>query len=125
MIAGNSRKIISGNDSDTLSAAEIANSRAAMKARGVDVSQVTDDQIQMMSTMMAKGFEENAPTTAAQAAQIMLDGVRAERWRILVGDDAHRMDEQVRADPENAYEPAFFETLTSNTGWRLGGGPQR
>ena len=124
-IAGNSRKIISGNDSDTLSAAEIANSRAAMKARGVDVSQVTDDQIQMMSTMMAKGFEENAPTTAAQAAQIMLDGVRAERWRILVGDDAHRMDEQVRADPENAYEPAFFETLTSNTGWRLGGGPQR
>ncbi len=121
-IAGNSRKIMSGNESDTLSAEEIANSRAAMKARGVDVSQVTDEQIQMMSTMMAKGFEENAPTTAAQAAQIMLDGVRAERWRILVGDDAHRMDEQVRADPENAYEPGFFETLTANTGWRLGGG---
>ncbi|MFO1013329.1 MAG: SDR family NAD(P)-dependent oxidoreductase [Caulobacteraceae bacterium] len=124
-IAGNSRKIISGNDSDTLSAQEIANSRANMKARGVDVSQVTDEQIQMMSTMMAKGFEENAPTTAAQAAQIMLDGVRAERWRILVGDDAHRMDEMVRADPENAYEPGFFDKLTDATGWRLGGGPQR
>ena len=32
-------------------------------------------------------------------------------WRILVGDDAHILDEAVRADPTNAYEPAFLERL--------------
>ena len=36
---------------------------------------------------------------------MILDGVRAGKWRILVGDDAHRLDEQVRADPEGAYAP--------------------
>jgi len=29
--------------------------------------------------------------------------VRAEKWRILVGDDAQALDEAVRADPEGAY----------------------
>ena len=33
-----------------------------------------------------------------QAAKIILDGVKAERWRILVGDDAHKLDERVRQD---------------------------
>jgi len=34
--------------------------------------------------------------TAAAAATVILDGVKAGRWRILVGDDAHRLDERVR-----------------------------
>ena len=38
--------------------------------------------------------------TAAAAAKIILDGVKAERWRILVGDDAHRLDKRVRQTPE-------------------------
>jgi hypothetical protein len=29
--------------------------------------------------------------------------VRAGRWRILVGDDAHRIDELVRSQPESVY----------------------
>jgi hypothetical protein len=58
--------------------------------------------------------------TAAAAATVILDGVKADRWRILVGDDAHRMDQMVRAEPERAYEPEFFERLTSSVGWRLG-----
>jgi hypothetical protein len=32
-----------------------------------------------------------------------VDGVRAGKWRILVGDDAQALDEAVRADPEGAY----------------------
>ncbi len=35
-------------------------------------------------------FRDNAPMSAAQAATIILDGVRADTWRILVGDDAAR-----------------------------------
>ena len=56
-------------------------------------------------------FHEMAPTTAAEAATVILDGVRADRWRILVGDDAHALDEAVRGDPEGAYEPGFGEML--------------
>jgi len=60
---------------------------------------------------MAEGFRDNAPMSAAEAATVILDGVRAGEWRILVGDDAHRLDEAVRAEPTEAYEPAFLDRL--------------
>jgi len=63
-----------------------------------------DDETRSLMEEAARMFRENAPTSAAEAATIILDGVRAERWRILVGDDAHRLDEAVRADPEGAYD---------------------
>ena len=68
--------------------------------------------------LAAKMFRENAPTSAAQAATIILDGVREERWRILVGDDAVRLDAAVRADPDRAYEPdgPITEFLTDVAG---------
>ena len=49
-------------------------------------------------------FRDNAPVSAAEAATVILDGVRADRWRILVGDDAHALDEGVRNDPAAAYD---------------------
>ena len=48
---------------------------------------------------------------AAQASAIILDGIRDDQWRILVGDDAHALDELVRTDPYHAYEPEFIEPL--------------
>ena len=60
---------------------------------------------------LGAGFRDNALTSAAEAAKIILDGVKAERWRILVGPDAVRLDEQVRATPEKAYEEDFFSLL--------------
>jgi hypothetical protein len=61
--------------------------------------------------MIGEAFRDNAPTSAAQAATIILDGVRANRWRILVGQDAALLDAEVRADPERAYEPEFWQGL--------------
>jgi NAD(P)-dependent dehydrogenase (short-subunit alcohol dehydrogenase family) len=52
------------------------------------------------------GWQENAPTSAAEAATIILDGVRSGEWRILVGEDAKQLDEFVRANPESAYDHA-------------------
>jgi NAD(P)-dependent dehydrogenase (short-subunit alcohol dehydrogenase family) len=76
---------------------------------------LTDDEMALMKAA-SQMFREAAPTSAAQAAGIMIDGVRAERWRILVGDDANSLDEAVRAHPEQAYEgDAFFELLRSVT----------
>ena len=62
-------------------------------------------------------FRENGTTTAEQAAGLILDGVREGRWRILVGEDAHRLDAMVRNDPEAAYTPEFAEA------WRDGRKP--
>ena len=57
----------------------------------------------------AQAWLAGAPTSAAQAARIILDGVKEDRWRILVGEDAIRLDEHVRADPEKAYDEDFYE----------------
>jgi len=60
---------------------------------------------------LSKSFRESALTTAAEAAEIMIDGALARQWRILVGPDAHLLDEAVRADPSQAYEPEFSVPL--------------
>lgn len=70
--------------------------------------------------MLARGedFRDNATTSATDAAKIILDGVREERWRVLVGPDAVAIDQAVRANPEGAYEGDFgmeiFEFVQRN-----------
>ena len=118
-IITNSRVVQTGDDSGQLSVAEIDGVRTRLVAAGVDVSQMSDGDIQAAATERARMFLEDAPTTAAAAATIILDGVKAERWRILVGDDADTLDRRVRANPEAAYEVSFFQDLVKDTGWRL------
>jgi hypothetical protein len=119
-IISNSRKVQSGSDSDRLNENEVALTRVRLGAAGVDVTQMSDEDVQAVATERARSFREEAPTTAAAAAKIILDGVKAGRWRILVGDDAQRLDERVRQTPERAYEPEFFESFAKEVGWRLG-----
>jgi hypothetical protein len=120
-IVANSRKIHSGVDSDRLSAAEIVQARQRAAVFGMEVASMSDAAIQNMVLERARNFLEYAPTTAAEAVTIILDGVKAERWRILVGHDAHRLDELVRQSPEQAYDQDFFEAFAGEVGWRLGG----
>lgn len=115
-IVANSRKVIQGTDNDELSADDIRFFRGRVKAMGQDETQLTDEMIAGLSKMMADGFRDNAPMTAAQASKVILDGVKAEKWRILVGDDAHRLDEFVRKDPEHAYDVDFFTLFPSAQG---------
>ena len=56
-------------------------------------------------------FRDKAPISAAEAATIILDGVREERWRILVGEDAQVLDRMVREAPEEAYEAGVHGAL--------------
>jgi hypothetical protein len=51
-------------------------------------------------------FRDKAPVSAAEAATIILDGVRSGTWRILIGEDATMIDAAVRARPEAAYDYA-------------------
>ena len=81
------------------------------RVSGMDLSGVSDEDIRTGMIAQEEGFRDLALTTATRAAEIILDGVRNEQWRILVGDDAVALDEKVRADPEHAYEPDFFPDI--------------
>jgi len=94
--------------------------RQRLKGMGIDVAPMSDEQIQQIALDRAQKFHDEAPTTAAAAAKIILDGVKAERWRILVGDDAHKLDERVRQSPEKAYTLDFYQNFAKEVGWRLG-----
>jgi NAD(P)-dependent dehydrogenase (short-subunit alcohol dehydrogenase family) len=119
-ILSNTRKVQSGSESDRLNPNEIVQARQRLKGMGTDVTTLSDEDIQQIASDRARTFRDEAPTTAAQAAKIILDGVKAERWRILVGDDAHLLDQRVRENPEKAYTPEFFESFAKEAGWRVG-----
>jgi NAD(P)-dependent dehydrogenase (short-subunit alcohol dehydrogenase family) len=119
-IVSNTRKVQSGSDSDRLNDSEILQTRQRLMGMGIDTDVMSDEDIQNVAAERARTFHDEAPTTAAAAAKIILDGVKAGRWRILVGDDAHRLDERVRQNPERAYDAEFYESFVKEVGWRLG-----
>jgi NAD(P)-dependent dehydrogenase (short-subunit alcohol dehydrogenase family) len=102
-----------GNEPESMDGARLAKLRRQLTARGLPVEGVSDDDLRKGVQMMGETFRDAAPTTAAEAATIILDGVRQEQWRILVGHDAEVIDAEVRADPEQAYGPEFWELLRS------------
>jgi NAD(P)-dependent dehydrogenase (short-subunit alcohol dehydrogenase family) len=63
-----------------------------------------------------RGFYDSAPLGAADAATVILDGVRSGAWRILVGADARRLDEYVRAHPDDAYDYAKLTAAARDGG---------
>jgi NAD(P)-dependent dehydrogenase (short-subunit alcohol dehydrogenase family) len=119
-ITANSRKIQSGGEAEDFGPTQIAQARARIASMGREVSQLSDEDIRKLVGERDRRFREEAPTSAAQAVAIILDGVKAERWRILVGPDAHIIDEMVRKSPEQAYDTDFFDDFAANAGWRIG-----
>jgi hypothetical protein len=107
-------------DADGLNAEQIGQIRARLAAMGRDASHHSDADIERMHTERARRFVTDAPTSAAEAATIILDGVKADRLRILVGPDAQIIDRMVREDPDHAYEPAFYERFATEAGWYPG-----
>ena len=84
---------------------------------GRDVSHLPDDQLRNLVSELERRFRDDALTSAAQAATIILDGVKANHWRILVGVDAQKIDEMVRQSPVRAYDIAFFDEFARAAGW--------
>src|SRR5258707_6271616 len=119
-IVSNSRKVQSGTDSERLSENEIAQTRVRLATAGIDASKMSDEDVQAAGAERARSFREDAPTTAAAAAKIILDGVKAGRCRSLVGDDARRLDERGRQTPERRYEPEFYQSSAAEVGLRPG-----
>ena len=110
-IVTNSRRFLGAPEPDDMTAEDLTEVRRSMAQRGMPVEGVADEDLRKGVAMMAEMFKTAAPLDAKQAATIILDGVRAGKWRILVGDDAHKLDAAVRSDPENAYEGVGLFTV--------------
>jgi NAD(P)-dependent dehydrogenase (short-subunit alcohol dehydrogenase family) len=80
--------------------------RDALIQAGTLPEEPTGADLRQFLVRVNTDFRDKAPVTAAQAATIILDGVRAGAWRILIGQDAKIIDERVRAKPEAAYDYA-------------------
>lgn len=115
----NSGRIL-GTDPKEMSDEDLAEARENLLARGLDVANATNEQIRQALVMQGEMFRDAAPMTASDAAKVILDGVRARRWRILVGEDAAVLDRMVREDPEGAYDREFMDRLVAASNWGLG-----
>ena len=111
-IALNSGKILGHADAEELSDAEIEEMKKVWISLGAPVHNYSNDQIRQMVKERRESFKTNAPTSAAQAAEIILNGVKEKKWRILVGDDAKNLDKKVRENPEKAYDPDFVSPFS-------------
>ena len=80
--------------------------RPALAKAGLLSEDAPPEEVRRMLTQMSADFRDKAPVSAAQAATIILAGVRAGAWRILIGEDAKMIDAAVRAKPEAAYDYA-------------------
>ncbi len=84
----------------------------SMRHGGMELDMESTELVKMASDM----FRDTAPTSAAEASTEILDGVRAGRWRLLIGADAKQLDAAVRANPEGAYDGLSLGDLTSSSG---------
>jgi len=79
---------------------------------GVLAEGASAEDLRQMLVRMNADFRDKAPLSAAEAATVILDGVRSGAWRILIGQDAKMIDAAVRAKPDASYDYAelFSET---------------
>ena len=100
-----------GRDPKELTEEHLGQVRDRLAKMGLDPSGASDEDIRQTMQQRAEQFRDAAPMTAAEAATIILDGVRANEWRILVGEDAKLLDTLVREDPWSAYDPSFLQRI--------------
>jgi NAD(P)-dependent dehydrogenase (short-subunit alcohol dehydrogenase family) len=92
--------------------------RAGLLAEGAPA-----DELRQMLVRANADFRDKAPVSAAEAATVILDGVRSGTWRILIGEDAKMIDAAVRAKPGAAYD--YAELFGASAEEPAAGTPER
>ena len=105
-IVANSLRILGHSDPENMSDADLEAHRPELGRRFATAGGATPEELRQILVRANSEFRDSAPLSAADAATIILDGVRAGSWRILVGEDAKTLDAAVRARPEKAYDYA-------------------
>ena len=86
--------------------------RAKLIGAGLLAEGASAEDLRQLLVRANADFRDKAPVSAAEAATVILDGVRSGAWRILIGEDARKIDAAVRAKPEAAYDYAdLFSAL--------------
>ncbi len=78
-IVTNTWRVHGGAAPEAMTAEQLTGTRASLQQTGVPLDGVTDDQLRAGLKMMGDGFRDGAPVSAAEAATIILDGVRTRR----------------------------------------------
>jgi NAD(P)-dependent dehydrogenase (short-subunit alcohol dehydrogenase family) len=112
-IVANSLRVLGVGDPENMSDADLETVRQQLSRRDPAAAAATPSELRQILTRMNSDFRDSAPLSPAEATKIILDGVLAGSWRILVGADAKALDEAVRARPEDAYN---FASLFSAPG---------
>jgi len=110
-----------GRNPKDLTAEQVAEVRQRFARMGMDTTGASDEDIRQGMQAQGEMFRDAAPMSAAEAAAVILEGVRNDQWRILVGDDARVLDRFVRESPEDAYDPAFLERLQAEGAFGFAG----
>jgi NAD(P)-dependent dehydrogenase (short-subunit alcohol dehydrogenase family) len=108
-IAANSRKAHGKPPALSMSDDEVAVWRAQAARVGIPVDGLSDDEVRAFAAQRNDDFRDKAPLSGADAAKIMLDAVREDRFRVLVGEDAKWLDQRIREFPERAYDSSFWK----------------
>ena len=108
-IMSNSMRILGHNQPEDWTDEEVKKVRARWKISGFDQGQhMDDDQIRAGGKQEIEAAR-NMGLSPAEAASIILRGVKDKTWRILIGKDTESLDQLVRESPETAYDPDFVE----------------
>lgn len=108
----NTGRILGHPEPKDWTAEDVARARKqrAMMGGPADLDGLDDEAFKAEMQARRERFRE-APVTPAQAAEIILQGVKDENWRILVGRDAVALDEAVRETPLEAYDLDFSDRV--------------
>ncbi len=90
-------------ESEDLTEAQLE-ARSGLIEAGLLAKDASAEDLRRFLVQAGDDFRDKAPLSAADAATVILDGVRSGAWRILVGQDAVMLDERVRGKPEAAYD---------------------
>ncbi len=115
-IVANTRRVLGMPEPERMSDAELEAARADLIRVGAAAESASADELRQILARANTDFRENAPLSAAEAATVILDGVRSGAWRILVGEDAKMLDALVRAKAEAAYDYAELGRMAAEAG---------
>ena len=105
-IAINTGRILGHKQPKDWSDAEIDAMRERWKEMGATPPETSNDQIRDAMQQQQENYRDGG-LTPAQAADIILRGVKDDQWRIFVGKDAEALDRAVRKHPLNTYDLDF------------------
>jgi NAD(P)-dependent dehydrogenase (short-subunit alcohol dehydrogenase family) len=114
-IVANSRRAHGIPGPEDMSDEQTAEAKESLVTAKIVAQDASAEEVRRVLSRLEADFKDKGRLTAAEAATIILDGVRSGAWRILVGEDAAFVDERVRGNPDSAYDyPELFKDLPAS-----------